>query len=674
MGEEVVSVEEVMDWEIREAEEERERDRSDKKKEDGLASVVRWERFLPRMVLRVLLVEADDSTRQIIAALLRKCSYSVAAVPDGLKAWEVLKGKPHNIDLILTEVDLPSISGFALLTLIMEHEICKNIPVIMMSSNDSVSTVYKCMLRGAADFLVKPVRKNELRNLWQHVWRRQSSSRGGHGPQDESVAQQKAEATAENNATSNHSSGFMACVERNRECIEKGSDAQSSCTKPDLESERAYTENVPDSSQHVKVQKHEECVKSSRKSPMNDCADRGLVVAACEEANAMTQGEDMETESKKGQANISSEACCDNHVLVNSSREAIDLIGAFDNYSKCDFRSSFSSSSMHKFDSSPPLDLSLRRSHLSGSVNQVSDGRHTLNHSDASAFSRYVNRALQPPHSSVTMSNQQKDYGTNSDRELSNHILNHNSETHDMSLSSQKNMLSLATSQSGQVDGAFPSPQKTVLPFPVPVRGIRVDSLGTAYGSVIPQMFCTQSGLSRHEEPPFKVNVFHQSNLDIRTPRQLIDQNANNCAYQTEHKTWQNLESSDDRKHFSSATDQSTSSSFCNGTASHLNSIGCGSNGNVDQAPVVRAAVDSVKEEDVSIHDRNSHRSIQREAALNKFRLKRKDRCFEKKVRYESRKKLAEQRPRVKGQFVRQAQTEMAPVGTDYHCGNSLDS
>ena len=34
------------------------------------------ERFLPRMRLRVLLVEPDDSTRQIIAALLRKCSYT----------------------------------------------------------------------------------------------------------------------------------------------------------------------------------------------------------------------------------------------------------------------------------------------------------------------------------------------------------------------------------------------------------------------------------------------------------------------------------------------------------------------------------------------------------------------------------------------------------------------
>lgn len=58
------------------------------------------------------------------------CVLSVAAVPDGLKAWEMLKGKPESVDLILTEVDLPSISGYALLTLIMEHDHCKNIPVI----------------------------------------------------------------------------------------------------------------------------------------------------------------------------------------------------------------------------------------------------------------------------------------------------------------------------------------------------------------------------------------------------------------------------------------------------------------------------------------------------------------------------------------------------------------
>ncbi|KAG0488426.1 hypothetical protein HPP92_007237 [Vanilla planifolia] len=49
------------------------------------------------------------------------------------------------------------------------------------------------------------------------------------------------------------------------------------------------------------------------------------------------------------------------------------------------------------------------------------------------------------------------------------------------------------------------------------------------------------------------------------------------------------------------------------------------------------------------------HCVSQRQAALAKFRSKRKDRCFAKKVRYLSRQKLAEQRPRLKGQFVRQA-------------------
>lgn len=55
------------------------------------------------------------------------------------------------------------------------------------------------------------------------------ASVSSQGPLDESVAQQKVEATAENNACSSHSSGYNACVQRNRECIEKGSDAQVIC-------------------------------------------------------------------------------------------------------------------------------------------------------------------------------------------------------------------------------------------------------------------------------------------------------------------------------------------------------------------------------------------------------------------------------------------------------------
>ncbi|KAF3779459.1 Two-component response regulator-like [Nymphaea thermarum] len=37
--------------------------------------MMKWKEFLPTMMVRVLLVEFDDSKRQIITALLRKCSY-----------------------------------------------------------------------------------------------------------------------------------------------------------------------------------------------------------------------------------------------------------------------------------------------------------------------------------------------------------------------------------------------------------------------------------------------------------------------------------------------------------------------------------------------------------------------------------------------------------------------
>ena len=44
-----------------------------------------------------------------------------------------------------------------------------------MSSNGETSTVLRGVTHGAVDFLIKPVRLEELRNLWQHVWRKRKS-------------------------------------------------------------------------------------------------------------------------------------------------------------------------------------------------------------------------------------------------------------------------------------------------------------------------------------------------------------------------------------------------------------------------------------------------------------------------------------------------------------------
>jgi pseudo-response regulator 5 len=54
----------------------------------------------------------------------------VAAVADAMKAWEVMRGRAYAFDLVLTEVNMPTLSGIDLLSRIVAVDECRNIPVI----------------------------------------------------------------------------------------------------------------------------------------------------------------------------------------------------------------------------------------------------------------------------------------------------------------------------------------------------------------------------------------------------------------------------------------------------------------------------------------------------------------------------------------------------------------
>eukprot|EP00249_Psilotum_nudum_P019425 c27249_g1_i1 orf=88-2379(+) len=133
---------------------------------------VKWDFLFSRRCLRVLLVEDDNTTRLVVRVLLQKCNYGVTTATNGLEAWNVMESASHPFDLVLTDVAMPILSGIDLLDKIMKSEVHRNTPVIMMSSCDSVDIVLKCLRSGAKDFLIKPLRKNELKHLWQHAWRK----------------------------------------------------------------------------------------------------------------------------------------------------------------------------------------------------------------------------------------------------------------------------------------------------------------------------------------------------------------------------------------------------------------------------------------------------------------------------------------------------------------------
>ncbi|KAL2634915.1 hypothetical protein R1flu_006394 [Riccia fluitans] len=123
-----------------------------------------------RSRLRILL--CDPSTSPEVVDLLRRCSYQVVAVQNARQVMEVLRNGMSDVDLILAEVELPKKKGFKMLKHITKEERLKQIPIVMMSSRDEMAVVVKCLRLGAADYLVKPLRTNELLNLWTHMWRR----------------------------------------------------------------------------------------------------------------------------------------------------------------------------------------------------------------------------------------------------------------------------------------------------------------------------------------------------------------------------------------------------------------------------------------------------------------------------------------------------------------------
>lgn len=54
----------------------------------------------------------------------------VIEAANGLQAWKILEDLTNHIDLVLTEVVMPCLSGIGLLCKIMSHKTRKNVPVI----------------------------------------------------------------------------------------------------------------------------------------------------------------------------------------------------------------------------------------------------------------------------------------------------------------------------------------------------------------------------------------------------------------------------------------------------------------------------------------------------------------------------------------------------------------
>lgn len=112
--------------------------------------------------MKILVVDDDKLTLKAMSHELKIDGHEVMLASDGYEALNTID--KSKIDLIISDIMMPNISGLGLLSLLKQFYY-NRIPVIIISSLDKADFVLHSIGLGAADYLKKPINFKHLQKL-----------------------------------------------------------------------------------------------------------------------------------------------------------------------------------------------------------------------------------------------------------------------------------------------------------------------------------------------------------------------------------------------------------------------------------------------------------------------------------------------------------------------------
>jgi adenylate cyclase len=109
----------------------------------------------------ILIVDDDETSREMLARRLRPCGYAVTATSNGLQALALARGQ--KFDLVLLDMVMAGLDGFQVLARFKADPHLRDLPVIMLSALDDENGIARCLEMGAEDYLPKPFNPVVLR-------------------------------------------------------------------------------------------------------------------------------------------------------------------------------------------------------------------------------------------------------------------------------------------------------------------------------------------------------------------------------------------------------------------------------------------------------------------------------------------------------------------------------
>ena len=114
---------------------------------------------------KILVVEDNPDSREIMALVLRHRGYAVVEAEDAETALEIVGDERP--DLVLMDISLPRMDGFEATDAIRRLEGARGgrLPIVALTAKAMVGDREKCIEAGASDYIAKPVDTDRLLSL-----------------------------------------------------------------------------------------------------------------------------------------------------------------------------------------------------------------------------------------------------------------------------------------------------------------------------------------------------------------------------------------------------------------------------------------------------------------------------------------------------------------------------
>ncbi len=114
--------------------------------------------------IRALIVDDSSVMRKIVERALRQAGLESLVVHEagsGTEGLEVLKAKP--MDLILSDINMPSMDGLEFLRQIRAQNLAPGVPVVMITTESSEEHVKQAIQAGAQGYIRKPFTADQVK-------------------------------------------------------------------------------------------------------------------------------------------------------------------------------------------------------------------------------------------------------------------------------------------------------------------------------------------------------------------------------------------------------------------------------------------------------------------------------------------------------------------------------